>query len=67
MPAAAPCRAQSGDLGLVAYASRGTQKTMFPPPPLTLRGVRRGRRVWRPFRRRSGALLLCLLLVDLLT
>ncbi|PSC72994.1 DNA ligase 1-like [Micractinium conductrix] len=31
--------ASSGDLGLVAYASRGTQKTMFPPPPLTLRGV----------------------------
>ncbi|KAK2708527.1 hypothetical protein QYM36_014211, partial [Artemia franciscana] len=28
-----------GDLGLVAEASRGKQKTMFQPPPLTLRGV----------------------------
>lgn len=28
-----------GDLGLVAFNSRGTQKTMFPPPPLTLRQV----------------------------
>ena len=28
-----------GDLGKVATASRATQKTMFPPPPLTIKGV----------------------------
>lgn len=31
--------AECGDLGLVAFSSRGMQKTMFPPPPLTLRQV----------------------------
>lgn len=30
---------QIGDLGDVAYVSRTTQKTMFPPPPLTVRKV----------------------------
>jgi hypothetical protein len=30
---------QSGDLGVVACNSRGKQKTMFQPPPLTLAGV----------------------------
>jgi len=29
----------SGDLGVVAAASRATQKTMFPPPALTVAGV----------------------------
>lgn len=28
-----------GDLGVVAAAARATQKTMFSPPPLTVRGV----------------------------
>ena len=32
---------QSGDLGVVACNSRGKQKTMFQPPPLTLAGVSR--------------------------
>lgn len=31
-----PC---SGDLGEVAQASRSNQGTLFPPPPLTIRGV----------------------------
>lgn len=30
---------ESGDLGLVAVSSRGKQKTLFVPKPLTLRGV----------------------------
>lgn len=33
---------ESGDLGLVACSSRGSQKTLFPLPPLTLRSVREG-------------------------
>lgn len=32
----------TGDLGLVAVNCRGHQKTLFTPPPLTLRGVRGG-------------------------
>lgn len=31
---------ESGDLGLVAVSSRGSQKTLFPLPPLTMRSVR---------------------------
>ena len=31
--------AHCGDLGAVAAAARGTQRTMFPPPRLTVRGV----------------------------
>jgi len=30
---------QHGDLGIVAQACRSTQRTMFPMPPLTVRGV----------------------------
>jgi len=30
---------ECGDLGSVASAARGMQKTMFKPKPLTLRGV----------------------------
>jgi len=32
---------ESGDLGVVATSARATQRTMFPPPPLTVRNVRR--------------------------
>jgi len=31
--------AESGDLGRVAFSARATQRTMFTPPPLTLRSV----------------------------
>jgi len=31
--------AESGDLGTVAFTARATQRTMFTPPPLTLRSV----------------------------
>ncbi|GAB4820174.1 hypothetical protein N2152v2_007220 [Parachlorella kessleri] len=30
---------ESGDLGVVATSARATQRTMFPPPPLTVRNV----------------------------
>ena len=36
-----PVDALHGDLGVVACNSRGKQKTMFQPPPLTLAGVSR--------------------------
>ncbi len=39
MPTIKSQYAELGDLGLVAKASRTVQRTMMPPPPLTVQGV----------------------------